>query len=219
MPACHTQVKNGAFARSFFLRHTLSVGVSACRKICFWLKQTSLVTVKDKMKQETINRKQILEQITPLIENTLMRFDFIPVEIEFVKENHRWFIRIYIYSRSRGVTLDDCENITRSLNDFLDELIPCKYYLEVSSPGLERKFKSDKEYLLFRGKNISIKLKEQPEDSSEQIFKANLIDYDEERRTMFVKRLSDEKELTIKLDDIKNSRLYLEEKTKGDKND
>ena len=95
------------------------------------------------MKQE-LNRHEILEKITPLIENTAMRFDLIPIEIDFSKENHRWFLRIFLYSHKRPITLEDCENVTRSLNDFLDEIIPVKYYLEVSSPGLERKFKSDK---------------------------------------------------------------------------
>ena len=97
------------------------------------------------MKQE-INRHEVLEKITPLIENTAMRFGYIPIEIEFIKENHRWFLRIFLYSKEKDVTLDDCEKVTRSLSDFLDELIPVKYNLEVSSPGLERKFKSDKEF-------------------------------------------------------------------------
>ena len=44
------------------------------------------------MKQD-INRFEILEKITPLIENTAMRYNLIPIEIEFVKENHRWFLR------------------------------------------------------------------------------------------------------------------------------
>ena len=110
------------------------------------------------MKQE-INRYEVLEKITPLIENTAMRYNLIPIEIEFVKENHRWYLRIYLYSYEKDITLDDCENVTRSLNDFLDELIPVKYFLEVSSPGLERKFKSDKEFMIFKCRRISIKLK------------------------------------------------------------
>lgn len=162
------------------------------------------------MKQE-INRHEIMAKITPLIENTAMRFGLIPIEIDFEKENHRWYLRIYLFSKERGVTLEDCENVTRSLNDFLDELIPVKYYLEVSSPGLERKFKSDKEYLFFTGKNISIKLKEPLEGENDNIFRANLIDYDEAKRNIFVKRLSDEKEMVLSLDKIKNSRLYLED--------
>ena len=65
------------------------------------------------MKQE-INRHGVLEKITPLIENTAMRFGYIPIEIEFVKENHKWFLRIYLYSYEKDITLDDCENVTRS---------------------------------------------------------------------------------------------------------
>jgi len=159
---------------------------------------------------ENINRYEILEKITPLIENTAMRFGLIPIEIDFEKENHRWFLRIFLFAKDRGVTLEDCENVTRSLNDFLDELIPCKYYLEVSSPGLDRKFKSDKEYLIFMGKNISIKLKEPLEGEVDNIFRAKLLDYDEAKRKIFVKRLSDEKEMVLELDKIKNTRLYIE---------
>ena len=126
------------------------------------------------MKQD-INRYEILEKITPLIENTAMRYGYIPIEIEFVKENHSWFLRIYLYSSEKDVTLDDCESVTRSLSDFLDELIPVKYYLEVSSPGLERKFKSDKEYIIFKGRRISIKLKEPLEGETEKYLRVKLL--------------------------------------------
>ena len=84
------------------------------------------------MKQD-INRLEILNAITPLIENTAMRFNLIPIEIDFSKENHRWFLRIFLYSNDHPITLEDCENVTRSLEGFLEELIPVKYYLEVSS--------------------------------------------------------------------------------------
>lgn len=112
------------------------------------------------MMKQDVNRLEVLEAITPLIENTAMRFNLIPIEIDFSKENHRWFLRIFLYSKERNITLDDCENVTRSLEGFLDDLIPVKYYLEVSSPGLERKFKSEKEFIIFKGKRISLKLKE-----------------------------------------------------------
>lgn len=160
--------------------------------------------------KEQINRHEIMAKITPLIENTAMRFGLIPIEIDFEKENHRWFLKIFLFAQDRGVTLEDCENVTRSLGDFLDELIPCKFYLEVSSPGLERKFRSDKEYLYFRGKNISIKLKEPIEGETENIFRANLVDYDEAKRNIFIKRIADNKEMILSLDAIKNTRLYIE---------
>ena len=159
--------------------------------------------------KEEVNRHEILEKIMPLVENTAMRFNLVPVEVDFAKENHRWYLRIFLFSYDHPVNLDDCENVTRSIQDFLDELIPCKYYLEVSSPGLERKFKSDKEYLIFRGRNVSIKLKEQPKDGSEQIFNAKLVDYDE-REGITIIRLEDEKEMVLPLSAIKSTKLYFE---------
>lgn len=159
--------------------------------------------------KEQINRHEILEKITPLIENTAMRFNLIPIEIDFEKENHRWFLRIFLFAYDRGVTLEDCENVTRSLNDFLDDLIPCKYYLEVSSPGLERKFKSDKEYIFFRGKNIILKLKSGVDEKEEKVFKAKILDFSE-KEGLKVLRLEDEKEFLIPKDKIHSAKLFLE---------
>ena len=160
------------------------------------------------MKQE-LNRHEILEKITPIIENTAMRFNFIPIEIEFVKENHRWFLRIYLYSKEHDVTLDDCENVTRSLNEYLDELIPVKYYLEVSSPGLERKFKSEKEFLIFKGRRISLKLKQPLEGESEKIFKGEIIDWDDNTGLTFF-RFDDGLELIITKANIQSAKLYID---------
>ena len=160
------------------------------------------------MKQD-LNRREILDKITPLIENTAMRYNLIPVEIEFVKENHRWFVRIFIYSYEKDVTLDDCENMTRSLNDFLDELIPVKYFLEVSSPGLERKFKSDKEFLIFKGRRVSIKLKEPLSGEEEVIFKGEILDWDDNEGLTFF-RFDDGQELQIPKDNIKSAKLYID---------
>ena len=160
------------------------------------------------MKQD-INRIEILEQITPLIENTAMRFNLIPIEIDFSKENHRWFLRIFLYSKDRDITLDDCENVTRSLENFLDELIPVKYYLEVSSPGLERKFKSEKEFIIFKGRRISLKLREPLEGESEKIFKGEILDYDlNEGLTFF--RFEDGSELQIPRENIQSAKLYID---------
>ena len=97
---------------------------------------------------QQFNKKQVIEKIMPVIENTAMRHNLIPLEVSFEKENGHWFLRIFIYSTDHPVNHNDCEHMTRGLGDLLDELIPFKYYLEVSSPGLERRLKSPKEYLI-----------------------------------------------------------------------
>ena len=139
-----------------------------------------------------------------------MRFGLIPVETELVKENHHWFLRIFIYSMEREVNLEDCERVSRSLSDFLEELIPFKYNLEVSSPGLERKLKSTKEYLIFKGRDINIKLKESLDESGEKQFVAKIVDFDE-NEGLTVYTYKDKKNITIKKDNIISAKLYLSE--------
>ena len=159
---------------------------------------------------EYVNKRELMEKLEPLIDNTLMRFGLIPVEVELVRENHRWFLRIFIYSTERMVTLEDCENVSRSLSDFLEELIPFKYYLEVSSPGIERKLKSDKEYLIFKGKDVNLKLKEAIDESGEKQFVAKIVDFDEkEGLTVFAYK--DKQEVLIKKENIQSAKLYSSE--------
>ena len=165
------------------------------------------------MSGENFSKKEVMKNIYPLIENTCMRFNLIPLEVDFSKESGRWFLRIFIYATDHDVNHQDCENISRSLSDFLDELIPVKYYLEVSSPGLERRFKSEKEYIIFIGKVIEMKLKTPLEGESEKHFKALLLDYNDGEGAK-IKRLSDDKEFTISLDNVFSSRLCFEENEK-----
>ncbi len=159
---------------------------------------------------EHFNKRELMEKIEPLIDNTLMRFGLIPVETELVKENHKWFLRIYIYSPQREVNLEDCEKVSRSLSDFLEELIPFKYNLEVSSPGIERKIKSDKEYLIFKGKDINLKLKNPIDESGEKQFVAKIIDF-EENEGLTVYTYKDKTNIKIKRDNIISAKLYSSE--------
>ena len=99
--------------------------------------------------------------------------------------------------------------VTRSLSDFLDELIPVKYYLEVSSPGLERKFKSDKEFVIFKGRRVSIKLKEALEGETEKIFKGEILDYNDTEGLTFL-RFDDGQELVIPRSNIQSAKLYID---------
>ena len=160
-------------------------------------------------KNEHVNTRELLQKIQPLIENTLMRYDFIPLEVELVKESQRWFLRIFLYSYNKPVTLDDCEKVTRSLDTFLDELIPFKYNLEVSSPGLDRKLKSEKEYTIFAGKNIDIKIKNPIDESNEKHFKAKLLGLDEEKGVN-IQKIDTGLEYFIPISEIVSARLCID---------
>ena len=132
------------------------------------------------------------------------------VDVEYVKEGGEFFLRVYI-DKEGGVSLNECELVTRALNPILDEKDPIKdnYYLEVSSPGLERKFKSDKEFVIFKGRRISIKLKTPLEGESERIFKGEILDFDENEGLKFF-RFDDGEELLIPKDNIQSAKLYID---------
>ena len=151
------------------------------------------------------DKKEIINKITPLVENTLMRFGFMPVEIDFVRENNKDILKIFIYSNTKPATLDDCEKISRSLDEFLDELIDFKYSLEVSSPGLTRKLKSEKEYLIFVGKIVSIKTKTNDVFPNYKV-EGKILDYNEEKGVL-IEEVETKKEYYININDIKSSNL------------
>ena len=80
------------------------------------------------------------------------------VDVEYVKEGGEMYLRAYI-DKEGGVTIDDCETVSRRLDKLLDEkdFIPDAYILEVSSPGLGRQLKKEKDFIREQGKQVDIK--------------------------------------------------------------
>ena len=80
-------------------------------------------------------------------------------DVEYVKEGGVWFLRVYI-DKDGGVSLDECEAVSRALSTVLDEADPIQqnYYLEVSSPGIERKLKTKEHFDRYIGETIDIGL-------------------------------------------------------------
>lgn len=79
-------------------------------------------------------------------------------DVEYVEEAGEWYLRAYI-DKEGGVTIDDCEKVSRALSDALDkdEFIGDAYYLEVSSPGLGRQLKKDIHFEKSIGEEVELK--------------------------------------------------------------
>lgn len=86
------------------------------------------------------------------------------VEVRYVSEGGRRVLRVHI-DKPGGVSLDDCATFSRALEARLDEAdpIPESYYLEVSSPGLDRVLKRDRDYEIFRGRRVRLTTYSPPE--------------------------------------------------------
>ncbi len=77
--------------------------------------------------------------------------------VEYKQQGGRWVLTVYI-DKEKGVGLNDCQNISKQLSTILDveDVIPHRYTLEVSSPGLNRPLVKEKDYIRFRGRKIKI---------------------------------------------------------------
>lgn len=93
--------------------------------------------------------------LLPLLET----YQFELVDVEYVKEAGTWYLRAYI-DKEGGIAVNDCEVISRRLSEWLDEkdFIADSYIMEVSSPGLGRPLKKEKDFKRSLGERVDIKL-------------------------------------------------------------
>ncbi len=106
-----------------------------------------------------MNKKQIVETSTKIINKIIENTDYVLVDLEYVKEGPFMYLRVYL-DKEGGITIDDCANVSREFNKKLDELdfIDDQYFLEVSSPGVDRAFKKDSDYIKNLNNEVEVKL-------------------------------------------------------------
>lgn len=133
----------------------------------------------------------------------LAEHQFELVDVEYVREVGIWYLRAYI-DKEGGITVDDCELISRQLGDWLDQedFITDSYILEVSSPGLGRPLKKEKDFARSIGKDVEIRLY-QPLNKQKE-YTGALKSYDADTVTI---TLEDESDLTIEKSGIALIRL------------
>ena len=101
----------------------------------------------------------IEEKVYTLLEKTIINLGYDLYDVEYAKEGKDFFLRIFI-DKPTGIDLNDCEKVNNSIMDILDEAdyIKEQYFLEVSSPGVERTLRKDKHLKENIGKEVEIKL-------------------------------------------------------------
>ncbi len=121
----------------------------------------------------------------------LAEHQFELVDVEYVKEAGNWYLRSYI-DKEGGITVDDCEVISRILSDWLDktDFIQDSYIMEVSSPGLGRPLKKDKDFERSLGDEVEIRLYK-PRNKQKE-FTGTLKAYDKETVTIVLEDGSEE---------------------------
>ena len=133
---------------------------------------------------EDMSKKESYEKQTEELLDPIARDHGVEIyDVEYVKEGSDWYLRAYI-DKEEGVSIQDCEDVSRALSDALDEadFIPDAYILEVSSPGLGRMLKKDKHLAKSIGEEVEIKLFEPMEKCKE--FTGILEGFDEKQITI-----------------------------------
>ena len=103
--------------------------------------------------------KNIAAAVDTLIRPSVTGAGYDLYDLIFVKEGSNWYLRIFI-DKPGGVTIDDCEIVSRAVEKVLDEKDPIEqsYILEVSSPGLDRPLKKEADFDKYKGSRVDVKL-------------------------------------------------------------
>lgn len=126
---------------------------------------------------------KLTDRIFELLEPTVKNLGYELYEVEFQKEYDNWVLTLFI-DKEGGIDLDDCERVSNAVDPILDETDPIEqaYYLSVSSIGIDRPLKKDKDFQRNIGKKLDVRLYA-PMDGKKE-FTGELISFDAESFTV-----------------------------------
>ena len=105
-----------------------------------------------------MEKPSIHRAVTELIGPVFRENNIELVDVEYKKVGKTWTLKVFI-DKNEGVTVDDCQKLSREIEDLIEvhELIDVSYVLEVSSPGLDRSLKKERDFLRNKGKQVQVK--------------------------------------------------------------
>ena len=111
----------------------------------------------------------IEEKVTKLVEPIIENLGYELYDVEYAKEGKNYFLRIFI-DNEKGIDLNDCEKVNDAVNDILDKenYIKEQYFLEISSPGIERVLRKDKHLEKNIGEDVNVKLFKKDENGKKE---------------------------------------------------
>ena len=126
----------------------------------------------------------IEEKVEKLLEPKIQEIGYELYDVEYAKEGKNYFLRIII-DKPEGIDLNDCEKVNNEITDMLDEAnyIKEQYFLEVSSPGIERVIRKEKHLKQNIGQEIQVKLFRKDQNGKKE-YQGKLLDYTSENITI-----------------------------------
>lgn len=149
----------------------------------------------------------IREKTEQLLQPILEKMSLELYDLQYVKQGPEWYLKVFVDKIEGGITLDECGLLSTELSAKLDEedFIPGTYYLEVSSPGVERPLTSKEDFKKNIGKNVYMTLYA-PVDG-EKVYEGLLLDFKDDIATIEYQVLSRKKTAEVPYKKIANARL------------
>ena len=126
------------------------------------------------------------------------------VDLEYLQEGGYLYVRIFIEKPEGDITLEDCGSLSNEIDEAIDALIPHKFFLEVSSPGVERPLKKQADFIRFNGEKIKVNLKHKLNDNKN--FEGIIEDFKDETLFLNIK----DKTLEIHFKEIKKANIVFD---------
>lgn len=123
----------------------------------------------------------IEEKVETLLKDKIESIGYELYDVEYAKEGKNYFLRIFI-DKEDGIDLSDCEKVNNEINDILDKAnyIKDQYFLEVSSPGIERILRKDKHLEKNIGTEVNVKLFKKDESGNKE-YQGKLKDFEQDK--------------------------------------
>src|SRR6056297_87377 len=155
-----------------------------------------------------MSKREIISKTENLLNEILIDEDIYLVEVDYTKESNIYYLRIFLDTED-GITIDKCSEVSRILSKKLDELdfIEESYFLEVSSPGIDRPFKSIEDYKNNINQKIEINL--YAKRDNDKIFVGKLIKIEKDNITIQLEEKPN-KELVFKINEIAKANKHIE---------
>ncbi|MBC2856486.1 MAG: ribosome maturation factor RimP [Cetobacterium sp.] len=109
--------------------------------------------------------EKALEKIEKIISPATEELGLELVDVEYVQEGGYFYVRVYIEKKDGEINLEDCAKLSHKIDEPIDALIEHKFFLEVSSPGIERPLRKESDYVRFTGEKIKVSLKHKLDDN------------------------------------------------------
>ena len=114
---------------------------------------------------ELNNKEIILKKIENIVTPVAESMNLSLVDIEYLQDGGYWYVRIYVEKENKDITLEDCAALSNKIDEDIDKLIDQRFFLEVSSPGIERPLKKIADYIRFKGEKAKLSLKHKVNDN------------------------------------------------------